>query len=620
MEKAKKRLDKIMVVCQESMQGEVSALIGKTMKFTVPETTVISKEDFFSEPAPKSVLAHIQLEGDITGQGCLIVSVRDAIRIGGTLIMLPDSELDKVVADEDYSADLEDSYGEIANIICGVLTTVFNEQYPKKLRFVKTEQEVIVPIKVVVDSNQPVADGSYYLMQTAMELEGVEMGGLKLLLPAENLGLIEQSVPVAEQKNDVGELTDKGVESSVSQTASSEKTKTATLKQESVAEPERTKLQAENDKQSNPEPTEISVEKLEKQRRKVAKILDICLERIGEEVGALLGGTLTIKDWDNGIYSKEELLEQTGGKQVMARMEVRGDQDGEAYLLVSVKDAIYIGGTLIMLPDAKLEEVVRDEEFGEDTQDAYEEITNIIAGVYTTVFEELYRDNIGFVKTGLETIVPIKIDPESDDVIPDEFYFLSAGNLIVNGRKLGRMQAVFPARIFGLEALAQPSVAEQPVVENNVAGQQAINNSEREGLHHEGMAERLEISGAGDSVVDVLIFTDDEVESTSVAALLTNQGWHSKILDYRDQVSNHLTQTVGLVFLIMKEVDEHGFGMAIKLSNSGLRVPLVAGGPAWTRSTVLKAVKYGVSDILITPAKDLDIQEKLNTNMVKKAA
>jgi hypothetical protein len=46
---------------------------------------------------------------------------------------------------------------------------------------------------------------------------------------------------------------------------------------------------------------------------------------------------------------------------------------------------------------------------------------------------------------------------------------------------------------------------------------------------------------------------------------------------------------------------------AIKVRSAlGKNCPLIVGGPQWTKSLVLKARKYGVSDILVTPA-DRDI-------------
>jgi hypothetical protein len=73
------------------------------------------------------------------------------------------------------------------------------------------------------------------------------------------------------------------------------------------------------------------------------------------------------------------------------------------------------------------------------------------------------------------------------------------------------------------------------------------------------------------------------------------------------------------VFLVMQRVDEQAFGMAIKISSSS-SLPLIAAGPEWTRSKVLKAVRYGVTDILLTPAEPADVEEKIRTNILSLAA
>ena len=97
-------------------------------------------------------------------------------------------------------------------------------------------------------------------------------------------------------------------------------------------------------------------------------------------------------------------------------------------------------------------------------------------------------------------------------------------------------------------------------------------------------------------------------------------GYACRILHFKDPVNTMLTSRIQMIFLVMQEVSEQGFGMAIKISSAGLPVPLVAAGPAWTRTLVLKAVKYGACDILITPSSPGDIREKIENNLVKKAA
>ena len=74
------------------------------------------------------------------------------------------------------------------------------------------------------------------------------------------------------------------------------------------------------------------------------------------------------------------------------------------------------------------------------------------------------------------------------------------------------------------------------------------------------------------------------------------------------------------IFLIMAQVGEKGFAAAIKLQAAGRPLPpIIFAGSKWTRSAVLRAVKYGAKDILILPASGDDIQDKV-TRHIKKAS
>jgi hypothetical protein len=97
-------------------------------------------------------------------------------------------------------------------------------------------------------------------------------------------------------------------------------------------------------------------------------------------------------------------------------------------------------------------------------------------------------------------------------------------------------------------------------------------------------------------------------------------GYVPRLLHFKDPVNSMLTSGIQMIFLVMQEVSEQGFGVAIKISSAGLSVPLVAAGPAWTRTLVLKAVKYSACDILITPSSPADVREKIEANLVQRAA
>ena len=137
----------------------------------------------------------IEVVGDVTGTGCLLAGIKDAIRLGGTLIMLPSSELEEVIGREEYGEEVEDSYGEISNIIVGSFTSTFEEMYPKPCRLVRKEFEVIKLAKVDIESDNPVENQLYYQTSASMMLDGKQFWELKMLLPAVSFDLVEESSP-----------------------------------------------------------------------------------------------------------------------------------------------------------------------------------------------------------------------------------------------------------------------------------------------------------------------------------------------------------------------------------------------------------------------------------------
>jgi len=613
--KARERFDRILIACCERIQDEVSALIGKPFKLGEPQFRQTSKEELFADLGGKQSLAHVRLDGDIQGEGCLLVGVKDAIHIGGTLIMLPESELESVLAEQQYSDELQDSYGEVANIICGAATVTFEEQYPKNVRLIRTEQELILPVKVDVESDQPIADVPYYLLAVPMTLDGRELGKLHLVLPAVPFGLAEETVkstPAAANPEETEAATASGAAAKQAEAVGVVERPTDGSVDEEVGVLARPAGEA-SDAASETGPATAPKRDVAKQQKMVDGLLKTSLAKVCDEVSALLGGSLKVTPLKHVAVTKEGFLDQAGGKQIMARMELRGAGEGEAYLFVDVKSAVYLGGCLIMLPESELEETVRNEDFSDDARDAYGEVTNIIAGAFTATFEEQSRLKIGFVKTTMEPVAPVKIDPESDEVFANRGYYLALGQMQYNGRDLGRLQLLIPDEAIGLEDLLTAGEAVVADGIDKAGGATKTSAAKSDGPIVTPLREKPSEG------VDVLIFTDDDKEAGRIANVLEEQGHVCRILHFKDSVNSVLTPRIQMVFLVMQEVSEQGFGVAIKISSAGLPAPLVAAGPAWTRTLVLKAVKYGACDILITPSSSDDVREKIAGNL-KKAA
>jgi chemotaxis protein CheY-P-specific phosphatase CheC len=597
VEKHKKKVNRLLLECQEKIAVEVSALLGVDITLSAPDNKLLGKEEFFLEHVSgRQILADMEVAGDVQEKSYLSVSVKDAIHLGGILIMLPPAELENVVKEEDFGEDARDAYGEIANIIAGVYTAVFEEQYIQKLRFIRKELREVVPIKVDMASDEPLPDKNYYTSSMAIAVSGKQLGKIHMLFPSEILRL---DVPIENTSQEGTQET--------GQNGGSAKSQVVPEKAQSAVAPGAGG--SEKDISTNAAQLDI-----DKHKKRIDKILSSCQTKMADEVSALLGADVRLTNLENILVSKEQFFfDEVSGKQIIADMDVVGELEGTSYLSIGLRDAIRIGGTLIMLPAAELESVVAEEDFSADTQDAYGEIANIIAGVYTAVFEEQYTKRIRFVKTDLQQVAPMKVDIAGDKPIPDQDYYLSRMDLILGDDALGKVNLLFPAELMQLSGLRSGSGVgggnEETTAGGKVVADQEKNDSQ--------LSQKNESNGQ--KSLDILIVGDDEPEVSKIAAVLGNAGYGVKTLTFKDNLNNYIPGNLKAIYLVMRDVNEQAFGVAIKVS-SACSVPLIAAGPDWTRTKVIKAVKYGVRDILLTPASEEDITENVNNNLLELAA
>lgn len=193
-------VDEILQSVVTRVASEVGNLLGHELSLSQPVNRAVSKEDFFLQYGEKLVLMTMDVTGGRQGEAYMVVSLGGAIALGGTLLMVPLTELEERIkgGGDEYTEDDADSYGEIANIVSGVYTEVFDELHPKKLHFTKRDCELIIPAKVDMESPEPIPPQQYYLMSSEMKLGSQQLGNMDLLLPFGLLGWQdggEQSVP-----------------------------------------------------------------------------------------------------------------------------------------------------------------------------------------------------------------------------------------------------------------------------------------------------------------------------------------------------------------------------------------------------------------------------------------
>lgn len=600
-EKQKMRVDRLLDECQKRLNSEVSALLGVDVMLDDLDNKIITKEEFFSERAVgKQVLTDMEVVGELQDTCYFTIGLKDAIHLGGILIMLPPAELINVVNEEDFSEDTTDAYGEVVNIVSGVYTAVFEEQYTKKLRYIKKKLQLVAPLKVETASDEPIPDKLYYASSMSLTVEGKSLGNISMLFPVALLQLERQ--PVEEIAEPVSSMATS--RAAVEKTPRAQEAESPASREKPVKQAARISAEAKDS--------------LDRHRKRVDKLLVACAERMESEVSALLGIDVKLINQDNRVIGKEPFFSDVvSGKQVIANMDVVGELEGKSHLILNLRDAIRIGGALIMLPASELESVVAEEEFGEDTKDAFGEIANIIAGVYTAVFEEQYTKRLRFIKTDLNQIVPMKVDPEADEPFPNDEYYLSTMDLSMEDNVFGKVNVIFPLELLQLEGLrAGQKMADDAVSADTVAVKEL---SPRQESGRSAAPEPIGQPVQQPVSPDILLIGDDEAEAGKIASVLNGMGFSVKSLSFKDNVHNFIPGQLKAIYLVMKDVNEQAFGVAIKVS-SACSLPLIAAGPGWTRTKVIKAVKYGVLDILLTPAAKEDIEENVTNNLLRLAA
>ena len=578
----RERLEQTLLACRDRIQEEVAALIGKPFRLGSPVFRLADAGTLTIEPAAAGRLfVPVRLDGEVAGMGLLLVRLGDAIRIGGLLVMLPEVELQGAVRAEAWSEEMADTFAEVAGIVCGALSAVFKEQFPQQVRFLAAGQQVVVAGDPVPPSS--LATGEMFVLTLPMEAEGCDFGPFTLALPAEPFGLVASDAAM-----------------------------------EATGEPDATAAdfaaaadQGAADTEPQP-PTPAPPDS----RRLAQRVMADCLARTGDAVGNLLGGSLGIVPERQAVLTREEVRAQAGAGQVVARLTVGGEGEGEACVLTDLPTAAALGGGLLMLPEDELATAMRADRLDKDLSDAYAEVITVIASACTTVFAE--QDSVARLRFDRGTVATL---PADNRALPAAGYCLAAGRVAFAGRDLGRLQLLVPAHLLGLELPEAADEAEEAMADE---GDRAATAAQEPGIDEAGTVTddsgaAGEPAGAG-TMAEVLLFSDDRAESDRILAMLARIGSSGRVCHFKDPVHAALAPGVRMVVLVMGEVSEQGFGVAIKLASAGLRVPLVAAGPAWTRSLVLQAVKYGVSDVLVTPVAEEDLRARLAVAPEQQAA
>jgi CheY-like chemotaxis protein len=336
-------------------------------------------------------------------------------------------------------------------------------------------------------------------------------------------------------------------------------------------------------------------------------MLESALKQAGKETGQLLGQELSIALSDSLETSKTSYFGELDSGCFVLGIDSSESYSGQLYLVFSLADAIVMSSILLGFPPGRIQEKKRLSIMENDDFDAFSEIANMVNGAFNNVFQSTLPD-----KVRLKLLPPQKYVPEVDTLsedgpIPDGDYLMFRSKMEMPNQEMGHLDVLIPVTLGNL--YDPPPVAhndEEALHTGGDSAGMAQNASEAEETGRPAADDEGEES--------IIVLDDDGEQRQQMMEILAFTGFQmaegTLDADIRELFKN---RTVRLVIIGSQDADDRELAICIKVNAIRVAVPppIIMSAERWTRTAVLKALKYGASDIIIKPCNSEDIVSKV---------
>ena len=333
----------------------------------------------------------------------------------------------------------------------------------------------------------------------------------------------------------------------------------------------------------------------------------------------LLGQELAITLSDSLTTSKTSYFGGLDDSCFVIGVESREAYTGQFYLLFSLRDAIVMSSILLGIPPARIQEKKRLCIIEDDDIDAFAEIANMINGAFNTVFQGSLPN-----KVHLKLLSPKKFIPDIDELsetepLPEGDYLMFRSKVEMPGQELNYLDVLIPVELGNQfdppceeppapaeEEAAQPAPAEEASAEAQTPQTNAV-----EGV---AAAASLEAEPAENGIDSIVVLEDDHEERSQMVAAAGSSGYQvvegTLNADIKDLFAG---RNVRLVLIGSHDANDHELAVCIKVNaiRQDSPPPIIMSAQRWTRTAVLKALKYGAREIIIKPCSEEELIAKV---------
>lgn len=332
----------------------------------------------------------------------------------------------------------------------------------------------------------------------------------------------------------------------------------------------------------------------------------------------LLGQELAITLSDSLNTSKTSYFGGLEDSCFVIGVESREAYTGQFYLLFSLRDAIVMSSILLGIPPARIQEKKRLCIIENDDIDAFAEIANMINGAFNTVFQGSLPN-----KVHLKLLSPKKFIPDVDELsetepLPEGDYLMFRSKLEMPDQELNYLDVLIPVELGNQfdppgEAPAAPSAEEEGA--QPASGEEASAEPQTKVTEDDAVAASLEDGPVEDGIDSVVVLGDDHEERSQMVAAAGSSGYQvvegTLNADIKDLFAG---RNVRLVLIGSHDANDHELAVCIKVNaiRQDSPPPIIMSAQRWTRTAVLKALKYGAREIIVKPCSQEELIAKVH--------
>ncbi len=332
--------------------------------------------------------------------------------------------------------------------------------------------------------------------------------------------------------------------------------------------------------------------------KELHKMIGAALQQAGEESSMLLGQALTVQSPDLLNINRRSYFTEMDEAIFVIGVESREEYPGRFYLIFALGDAIVMSSILLGIPPARISEKRRLCIMEADDIDAFGEIANQVIGSFNSVFQPNLPN-----KVHLKLLPPKKYIPEIDQLtdqepLPDDDYLMFRAPLETDGQEMHCIDIMIPLPLANLfDPQKEEKAAPEP--ESATAGEAGGDAA---------------AAKTGSRPETILILSEDSHERQVVKDCLAATGL--KLVDapigadINDLLGN---AEVKVAVIEVAETEERNLAVCnrINAQSKNAPLPIIMCAGEWTRTSVLQALKYGASDIIMKPFDAEELMAKV---------